>query len=267
MGGSALVDSVRPHKYYCQRSTDSHSVKYSSLIFDLVDEHLLLCRAAVNSYLDSERMPYTQNNHYYQTSKDKWLAIYKEQRAESTSNAAKSTLPSTTPKLSFTPRSPPKTTNPPLPAWSAFGGFSSSQEAPTSGTPSPTAPFAATPVPQAPRPFSFSVNGVSATASSGALKTTPVPLLGQPLSSADTDREQKIRDALSLLTSAGWDGLKPEDLGKLHPPDIYEREMNVMAEVRGYFKVSFKVRPDFCFMSTGMLTTTPEGHGRRTHDD
>ena len=38
-----------------------------------------------------------------------------------------------------------------------------------------------------------------------------------------------------------------EDLGKLNPPDEYEEELELMAEVRAYFDVSYKVRhPSSC---------------------
>ena len=47
---------------------------------------------------------------------------------------------------------------------------------------------------------------------------------------------------MALLADAGYTGLNPEDLGKLNPPDKYETELHVMAEVRGYFQVSYKVR-------------------------
>lgn len=43
------------------------------------------------------------------------------------------------------------------------------------------------------------------------------------------------------LASLGFLGVTPDDFGKLNPPDIYEREMEVMAEVRAYFHVSYKV--------------------------
>jgi hypothetical protein len=46
------------------------------------------------------------------------------------------------------------------------------------------------------------------------------------------------------LASIGYPGLSAEDLGKLNPPDEYETELRVMAEVRGYFQVSYKVRND-----------------------
>ena len=46
---------------------------------------------------------------------------------------------------------------------------------------------------------------------------------------------------LSGLAKLGYEGIKEVDLGKLNPPDMYEDELAVMAEVRAYFQVSYKV--------------------------
>ncbi|VDB92372.1 unnamed protein product [Peniophora sp. CBMAI 1063] len=51
---------------------------------------------------------------------------------------------------------------------------------------------------------------------------------------------EKAQQALAQLVGLGFHGLTVEDLQRLNPPDEYEREMVVMAYVRGYFKVSFK---------------------------
>jgi hypothetical protein len=47
---------------------------------------------------------------------------------------------------------------------------------------------------------------------------------------------------LAALAERGLAGLTIEDLGKLNPPDEFETELRIMAEVRGYFQVAFKVR-------------------------
>lgn len=54
-------------------------------------------------------------------------------------------------------------------------------------------------------------------------------------------KSEKINTVLAGLASIGYTGLTEEDLGKLNPPDEYETELQVMAEVRGYFQVSYKV--------------------------
>ena len=58
-----------------------------------------------------------------------------------------------------------------------------------------------------------------------------------------TEREELELQALSILARLGYTNTTAEDFGKLIPPDVYEQEMDVMAEVRAYFHVSYKVRP------------------------
>lgn len=58
-------------------------------------------------------------------------------------------------------------------------------------------------------------------------------------------RQQYENEALSVLAKLGYTGLTPDDLAKLLPPDIYEEELEVMAEVRAYFQVAYKVRSRF----------------------
>lgn len=54
---------------------------------------------------------------------------------------------------------------------------------------------------------------------------------------------EKLKEALAMLTGLGY-SVTEEDLGKLNPTDEYEIELKVMAEVRGYFQVAYKVSPD-----------------------
>lgn len=46
---------------------------------------------------------------------------------------------------------------------------------------------------------------------------------------------------LAALAAQGFTGLTIEDLGKLNPPDEFETELLIMAEVRGYFQVAYEV--------------------------
>lgn len=62
--------------------------------------------------------------------------------------------------------------------------------------------------------------------------------------SGGNDRSRLEADALSALAKLGYVGLTVDDLGKLNPPDEYEEELHVMAEVRAYFQVAYKVRDD-----------------------
>lgn len=47
---------------------------------------------------------------------------------------------------------------------------------------------------------------------------------------------------MASLAKLGYTGITVENLGQLIPPDEYEEELEVMAEVRGYFQVSYKVK-------------------------
>jgi hypothetical protein len=64
----------------------------------------------------------------------------------------------------------------------------------------------------------------------------PFPIQSKP------STETKVQAALAALGECGYSGLRREDLGKLNPGDEYETELRVMAEVRGYFQVAYKVR-------------------------
>ncbi|TFY75946.1 hypothetical protein EWM64_g8066 [Hericium alpestre] len=59
----------------------------------------------------------------------------------------------------------------------------------------------------------------------------------RPLAPASPDY---VGEALACLAKAGYRGLVAEDLGRLRKPDEYETELQVMAEVRAFFQVSYK---------------------------
>ena len=58
----------------------------------------------------------------------------------------------------------------------------------------------------------------------------------------EDEKQALVRDALANLAKLGYHGLEEADLGKLNPPDVYEDELQLMAEVRAYFQVAYKVR-------------------------
>jgi hypothetical protein len=64
---------------------------------------------------------------------------------------------------------------------------------------------------------------------------------------------EKVQAALALLVQVGYPGVTEDDLGKLNPPDEYETELLVMAQVRGYFQVAYKVAAR-SFSKYGSLT-------------
>ncbi|KAI0820102.1 P-loop containing nucleoside triphosphate hydrolase protein [Trametes gibbosa] len=57
-----------------------------------------------------------------------------------------------------------------------------------------------------------------------------------------------VQTALAALTKLGLT-VKEEDLGKLNPPDEYQEELEVMAEVRAYFQVAYKRIIDYVPLS------------------
>ncbi|CCL98324.1 uncharacterized protein FIBRA_00318 [Fibroporia radiculosa] len=82
-------------------------------------------------------------------------------------------------------------------------------------------------------------NGWNMSTPSTSNYATPHPSGFAP-TGASEDREAAIKEALAALAKAGFIGLTTDDLGKLNPPDEFEDELNVMAEVHGYFQVSYK---------------------------
>lgn len=49
------------------------------------------------------------------------------------------------------------------------------------------------------------------------------------------------RTALAALAKLGYSGLTVETLARLHPPDRHAEELAVMADVRAYFQIAYKV--------------------------
>lgn len=79
-------------------------------------------------------------------------------------------------------------------------------------------------------------------------------------------REQDEAQLLSVLARLGFGHVNLEDLGKLNPPDAYEQEMELMAEVRAYFHISYKVRCSEAIHGfTYALTYTTEDNRLRSH--
>ena len=138
----------------------------------------------------------------------------------------------------------------------AFGGFGTSKgqntpnDAPRFGVPSK--PDVAVKSP-APASLSTTPEGNAAPKPSEPTPAArhavhPTPIVHETPAGAsrkrgleDDTREQYEQEAIAALAKLGYVGLTPDDLGKLHPPDIYEEELEVMAEVRAYFQVAYKV--------------------------
>ena len=65
--------------------------------------------------------------------------------------------------------------------------------------------------------------------------SSSVPVYGDPSSAQ--------RRALTALAEAGFPNLSAHHLQRLYPPDAFEQELNVMASVRAFFEVAYKVCP------------------------
>ncbi|KAG6862119.1 hypothetical protein C0995_005931 [Termitomyces sp. Mi166 len=59
-------------------------------------------------------------------------------------------------------------------------------------------------------------------------------------SDKEVERQRYINSALAALAALGYHGITEADFGKMVPPDEYETEIQVMAEVRGYFQITYK---------------------------
>jgi hypothetical protein len=188
----------------------------SNLIRIQVDACKAHAQEAVKTALDLESTPhYTQNTHYLQTLRGKWLAHYKVVRSKPTqyqsrNQAAKVTElggnhvfgfgkaveahPSCISSEEGEERSPRKTPK---------GRKHHVREA---GEPIP------------PKYLSSELE-------------QPPPLMV----------ETPAAKALRALAEAGYPNLQASDLSRLLPPDSFEEELIVMAEVRAYYHVAYKV--------------------------
>lgn len=57
----------------------------------------------------------------------------------------------------------------------------------------------------------------------------------------EAENEELTNQALAALAALGYH-VSAADLGKLNPPDVFESELELMAEVRAYFQIAYKVR-------------------------
>ncbi|KAG2743383.1 hypothetical protein P692DRAFT_201171206 [Suillus brevipes Sb2] len=158
---------------------------FGKLIRIQVDICKARAQVAVKTALDLETTPhYTQNTHYLQTLRDKWLSHYK------------------------TVRSRP-----------------SQYKAQEDGVSVPLRPE--TPKPFENRPILDDTDFKSSKNSKLRMQSTPL---------ADTPEAKALR----ALADAGYANLRVSDLARLLPPDSFEEELSVMADVRAYYHVAYK---------------------------
>ncbi|KAJ7099999.1 P-loop containing nucleoside triphosphate hydrolase protein [Mycena belliarum] len=159
------------------------------------------CGNFLMALLEVEQMPFTMNDHYLQSSTEKWLSRYKDERAgkarsdaEEPANKRRKVAASSTEP---TAKAEPCMFKPTVIA--CLTAMSRSQ-----------------------------VRGPYAAAASAKPS-------GSASATADPDPD-KANSAIALLAELGYPGLTVEDFGKLRPGDEYETEITVMSEVRGYFQ-------------------------------
>ncbi|KDQ60446.1 hypothetical protein JAAARDRAFT_191825 [Jaapia argillacea MUCL 33604] len=255
-------------------------------MIELVKRHSDRCIPYVESILEIERAPYTQNGHYYDACKDKWLAKYKDARAGKPSIPAQQPAPrpkhakarssnldvgappfmpnakkarglderrteedSSVPGFGHIRRGAPslngeqdQAPSTPVPISQGCGDLLAQTDeiltigAVDGGDRETSSPFThAHPwlPPSRSQRLKEPVSVVSASPPPPARSRTLVP----PAISGDSE---VLIEVLAGLIRLGFHGITIEDLAKLHPPDIYSRELSVMAQVRAYFQVSYK---------------------------
>ncbi|KZT10439.1 P-loop containing nucleoside triphosphate hydrolase protein [Laetiporus sulphureus 93-53] len=221
--------------------------------------------------LKLESTPFSQNTHYLAASKDKHLALYKDMRAGKMQVPSDSSLPSPAKRQKMMYREVSDTifddkedeeesnddssssTTSELPTPPKRAEKTKAKAASNSLTLSPSRESTSRFVEQLPKnPPSKkdqqSTNVLDKAAAPAAAPATPCASVGgsqaaKPVAIRpiidDTERAEAEAATLASLAKLGYH-CTLEDLGKLNPPDIYEEELQLMAEVRGYFQVAYK---------------------------
>ncbi|KAG1834900.1 P-loop containing nucleoside triphosphate hydrolase protein [Suillus variegatus] len=170
---------------------------FGNLIRVQVDICKARAQVAVRSALDLETTPhYTQNAHYFQTLRDKWLSHYKTARSRPSQYRAHRI------RGDKEPASRPETPNPPK----AHPSLEKDRKEYGQECSSP-----------------FGSKGTAKP------RTSSTPL-------AETPEDKALR----ALAEAGYTNLRVSDLARLLPPDSFEEELVVMADVRAYYHVAYK---------------------------
>ncbi|KAH9843658.1 P-loop containing nucleoside triphosphate hydrolase protein [Rhodofomes roseus] len=198
------------------------------------------CRAAaleqIGMLLKFETTPFTQNTHYLSDATDKVLSRYKDVRG---SRSFVRSLP----EVEVAAEEVDGTED----FYIGQSGHSPVPESP----PLPPSPDNRAETPRAPEfdlpqtTASVFENTEANPRNAGTSHTARIPHFtldwsDGPSIPSETQREQQMAEALAALARVGYTGLTADDLGKLKPPDEYEEELKVMAEVRAYFQVSYK---------------------------
>ncbi|KAG2073824.1 hypothetical protein BDR04DRAFT_1151940, partial [Suillus decipiens] len=214
---------------------------------DLIRIQVGVCKAhaqeAVKSALALETTPhYTQNTHYLQTLREKWLAHYKTVRSRASQYKAsvhhiRRHYPATSSNADSEKASmmtecverddPPR-----------------AMECAVSEMAVEYAPVMAVESVPVIREKNYGRSVVSQPSARTQLQPlTWAPVTPSPVYSVSETPEAK---ALRALAEAGYANLGIPDLARLLPPDSFQEELVVMADVRAYYHVAYKVSLDFC---------------------
>ncbi|KAF7326063.1 hypothetical protein MKEN_00457600 [Mycena kentingensis (nom. inval.)] len=212
------------------------AARMKELLADLVTRIHHSCAAFLIVMLNVENMPYTQNDHYLQSATEKWASRYKEQRAGGGNGMGAK------PQRDWEEDVGPPSKKRKLTISTSNANGTGRRSEPTSADSSRSGSVA----PNwskgfLPDPPHLNGNGHG---SRSAGREDRERDWERATRDRERDREREQEDtaneALTLLAKLGYPGLKVEDLGKLREGDIYETEMMVMAEVRGYFQCAYK---------------------------
>jgi vacuolar protein sorting-associated protein 1 len=104
----------------------------------------------------------------------------------------------------------------------------------------------------------------------------PLPAKAPPTNSVSDEKDRagfdgakldsQEQSALRSLADHGYRGIKREDLKRLHPHEDFKDELVVMADVRAYFQVAYKVRMNIPVLWVSrVLISHPSTEGHRLH--
>ncbi|KAJ6478750.1 P-loop containing nucleoside triphosphate hydrolase protein [Mycena vitilis] len=214
--------------------------RLKSCITDIAAKLYTSCAEFLMAMLDVEQMPFTQNDHYLSASTEKWLSIYKDERAgkkrssdDEASTAKRRKLVDAQASAQAQSRVPDAFKFPPAAALSsAFDTKTAFGAAPDSVFGKSTF----TPPPDSSSFGSGSAKNAFKPQAEGASPFGPPA----PSNTAEANKTEKINNVLAQLAELGYPGVTAEDFGKLRPVDEFETEIAVMSEVRGYFQCAYK---------------------------
>ncbi|TFY58284.1 hypothetical protein EVJ58_g6511 [Rhodofomes roseus] len=197
--------------------------KVDAVVMELLRVRRAAALEQISTLLKFETTPFTQNTHYLSDVTAKTLARYKDIREGKVQDSARHTPSTEKPRAAGTEAYHEETERPALSLDDLVS--TATQHSPSKfGSHAEKLGFLGGPFP--------GFTGFNS-------KPSPGPS-ANGMGFSDFLPQRLQAEALSALAKLGYTGLTVDDLGKLNPPDEYEEELKVMAEVRAYFQVSYK---------------------------